>query len=115
MEWIKTAANNAVITRDEVLAWVKLGKVDLRKMVLSGQFPSPKFGMSARITNTARWRVGDIREWLDGHVHRDPENVGTPKRQNAPGFSGFFQHTKSQQKWPGNAKIQNTCTDEPKL
>lgn len=67
LTWVKTASNNAMLSKDEVMAWMKLdATADLRALIRDQSFPKPKFGMavSCRLSSKCRWRVGSIRAWL---------------------------------------------------
>ena len=70
--WLKTISNHAVIRKEELLQWLGVSSEELRLMSLNDGFPAPRFGgfrskpTSTRITSTSRWRVGDVRGWLEG-------------------------------------------------
>ena len=70
--WLKTISNHAVITRDELLQWLGVDKLQLKSMLKNDGLPPPRFtGINAKqdsgvITKCSRWRVGDVRAWLDG-------------------------------------------------
>lgn len=102
MEWIKTAANNAIITRDEVKQWLRVSTPELRALIAEQGFPQPKYGMSDRLTTTARWRVGDVRQWLDGQEHKDPAKSDLRRNpRDVMWWKGDYNKD-----WPGNKPTQ---------
>lgn len=66
--WTGTANPNAVVTRDELLEWLKIKSYELKALCDLQGFPPPRFtgrGADARkVTARSRWRVGDVRAWL---------------------------------------------------
>jgi hypothetical protein len=73
--WVRVASNHAVITKDELLEWLRIPSRDLKPMLDNQGFPSPRFvgGKSPRsglpskvLSSRCRWRVGDVRAWLEG-------------------------------------------------
>lgn len=67
-DWIRTASQNAVVTRNEVLQWLKITAPHLKRLLEVEGFPAPRFkgrSGSSRTTRGCRWRVGDIRAWLE--------------------------------------------------
>lgn len=73
--WVTTASNNAVITRDELLAWLKLPHGAALRLLSAQGLPPPRFvgpgsaaaqGGALTYTRLCRWRVGDIRAWIAG-------------------------------------------------
>lgn len=70
--WLKTISNHAVINKGELMEWLGVNAEELRMMLTEQGFPPPRFGgfrskpTTARITKTSRWRVGDVRAWLEG-------------------------------------------------
>lgn len=70
--WLKTISNHAVITKAELLEWLGVTAPQLKVMLRDDGFPPPRFGgfhgktTSKRVTHTSRWRVGDVRAWLEG-------------------------------------------------
>ena len=68
LTWVTTASPNAVVSRDELLQWLKVSRKELVVMIDRG-FPKPRFTAgreSSRITSRCRWRVGDVRAWIAG-------------------------------------------------
>ena len=70
--WLKTISNHAVIGKGELLEWLGVTAAQLKVMLRDDGFPPPRFGgfnskpTSERVTSTSRWRVGDVRAWLEG-------------------------------------------------
>lgn len=79
--WVGTANPNAVLTRDEVLQWLKISRAELKHLCSTRGFPPPRYGATnpsaARMTNRSRWRVGDVRAWLASRETLDQE-LSTP-------------------------------------
>lgn len=77
--WLKTISNHAVITKAELLEWLGVTGAQLGIMMRDAGFPPPRFGRfysksaAKRITNTCRWRVGDVRAWLEGSARLQKE------------------------------------------
>lgn len=68
--WVATASRHALITRDELLAWLQIDGAQLRVLYQSDEtFPAPRirgFARLDKLTRRCRWRVGDVRAWLAG-------------------------------------------------
>lgn len=77
--WLNTISNHAVITRAELLVWLKVKVPELRLMIVDFGFPPPRFGSYRAVrgtkttTATCRWRVGDVRAWLEGSRRLEKE------------------------------------------
>lgn len=66
-EWLKTAADDACITRKELCEWLNLRPKDINYLVKDKLIPYPKFVVPAadgRLGPRTRWRVGDIKKML---------------------------------------------------
>jgi len=60
VEWkAKVAAEEQLLTVDEVRAWLRLGRTRLNELLQSGELPSLKVGRRRFI------RHGDVTEWLE--------------------------------------------------
>lgn len=81
LTWTCTANPNAVVTRDELLEWLKIARYELKALCDSQGFPPPRFtGRGAdtkRVTARSRWRVGDVRAWLAARANLQRE-MSTP-------------------------------------
>jgi hypothetical protein len=83
LDWIKTASNHAVINKAELCQWLSIPARDLLVLVRNDQrFPRPRFGAfrttqdaknAQTIPTSCRWRVGDIRAWLEGSARLEKE------------------------------------------
>jgi hypothetical protein len=78
--WVGIASPHAMITKDEVLEWIRITGSELRAMVLGNDFPKPRFGTSSNghFTNRTRWRVGDVRAWAAGAEKRLEVELAKP-------------------------------------
>lgn len=84
--WIRTASDHAVISREELREWLQLKSEKQIPLLIDSQgLPKPRFlgkgrqgkGISSYITKNARWRVGDIRAWLSGNELRQRAETTT--------------------------------------
>lgn len=105
--WLKTISNHAVIGKGELLEWLGVTAAQLKAMLRDDGFPPPRFGgfhskpASERVTSTSRWRVGDVRAWLEGSARLRKElatEIGAEagafvKATRAAGFDGFGRRT----------------------
>jgi hypothetical protein len=111
--WLKTISNHAVITRDELLEWIKVNPKDLLALVAAG-FPSPRFGSgknpSFKLTSRCRWRVGEVRAWLAQDAQRlsrelqtevGAEQIPNTKRAIEGGAKKQIPRGNSTEQWPG--------------
>ena len=71
--WLKTISNHAVISRAELLEWLGVTGHQLKALVKHQGFPQPRINnfkangvVHDRLTPASRWRVGDVRAWLEG-------------------------------------------------
>lgn len=60
--WLNTISNDAFLTVEEVSSWLKVSKNSIRRWVRIGLFPRP-----TKFSRTARWKVGDVKNWLKNH------------------------------------------------
>lgn len=66
---------SALLTRQELQAYVKLGRSTIYALMRKGQFPEPiKIGPQA-----VRWRVDEINDWLADR----PRATGEGQKQAA--------------------------------
>lgn len=68
--WTRTASDNAMITRDELLLWLDIQARDVAQLIANRGLPRPRragiWNTGNNITKTCQWRVGDVRAWLRG-------------------------------------------------
>jgi predicted DNA-binding transcriptional regulator AlpA len=102
--WLKTISNHAVIKKSELLEWLGVSGPYLRLLITEQGFPPPRFGSfaskpgSKQITSASRWRVGDVRAWLEGspkklqnelQIEIGAERSPHIKALSAAGFDGM--------------------------
>lgn len=81
--WLKTISNHAVIRKSELQDWLGVNSSELLLLVQNQGFPPPRFGAfeskpgSKRITSASRWRVGDVRAWLEGSTKKIQKELAT--------------------------------------
>ena len=81
--WLKTISNHAVIKKSELLEWLGVGGTYLKLLIKEQGFPPPRFGSfaskpgSKQITSASRWRVGDVRAWLEGSPKKLQKEIET--------------------------------------
>lgn len=85
--WTRTASDNAMISRDELLQWLGVESRNLAKLIANRGLPRPRragiWHTGKAITKTCQWRVGDVRAWLRrGDVEAA---VSTPLKPKRPG------------------------------
>lgn len=74
--WLDTISDHAVLTKKEVQTWLGVTSPQLLILLKQG-FPAPRFGGYKPTTGhqklpmTCRWRVGDVRAWLEA-----PDRLG---------------------------------------
>ena len=77
--WVRVASSNSIISRDELVAWLGVPHGHLHVMIKTQGFPPPRFKALRAIkdkgwlTITCRWRVGDVRSWLNGAGNLEAE------------------------------------------
>jgi excisionase family DNA binding protein len=62
-----TAAEDELLTVDEVHAWLRLGRTRLNELLRTGELPSYKLGRRRVV------RRGDVMEWLDHNRYQPGE------------------------------------------
>jgi hypothetical protein len=92
LEWVKTASNHAIVTKAELCQWLAMPARDLLVVMMSDpSFPRPRFGnfrpdpkskSGQKLPSSCRWRVGDIRAWLEGSA-RIAKEPSTPIAPNS--------------------------------
>lgn len=63
----KIAAEEELLTVDEVRAWLRLGRTKVNELLLSGELPSLKLGRRRFV------RRGDVAEWLEQSRYQPEE------------------------------------------
>lgn len=57
----KIAAEEELLTVDEVRSWLRLGRTRINELLQSGELPSFKLGRRRMV------RHGDVSDWLEQH------------------------------------------------
>ena len=67
-----SVAEKRALKLKEVVGLVSLSSATIYRMILSGEFPRPvRVGRRA-----ARWRAGEVDEWLASRPYTAPESPG---------------------------------------
>lgn len=111
--WLKTISNHAVISREELMEWLQIDKLALRVLLKDEGLPPPRFGGfgkrnavgELKITARSRWRVGDVRAWLENparlqaelQTEISAESSNYTRKVRAYGGDGFFTRKRLEQ------------------